>query len=202
MTSGTDDIMKDEGTAGDLAAMAPAPNAIYFYYIKRPVQTGAHDGAAEDARHTHGEIRAFLYNNKGNESITLALVHKLIRMVSDGDLIPVGYAMSDLAFRHRAKMLFVWDEENYTLEDVKFTFAGEMTNTNECQYMASPGNHPSFDDFTSVRVSSSFSYVHGTNKRLRADGRPLGPCAERFRVDFIPKPRGFIHDESATNIGP
>lgn len=204
MTTRGDESAKDEATAGELTTFAPAPNVIYFYYIKRPVEgSKAHDRPSENRRHKHGEIRVFLYHNRGNEPINPGLVNNLIKMVSDGDLIPAGYAVADLVLRHKGKMLFVWDEDGYTLEDVNFTFDSETTGKQECKYPPTAGTHPSFNDFTSVKISDSLSYVHGTNKRLRADGRPLGPCSERLQVRFTPAPKqGMVDDEAATNTGP
>ncbi len=197
-------VRNEEAASRSADLSAAAHQAIYLYYIQRPVRTEERDtGCEEGVRHHHGELRVFFYNNKRNEPIDAQLVQRLIDKVSEGDLITLGYAVDDLVLRQKGSMLFVWQEEGRELKEVEFIFNGELSGNMACRYTPTSGTHPSFDDFRSVKISSELSFVHGTNKRLRADGRPLGPCSEKLNVEFKTDPLlPRIHTESATNTGP
>jgi hypothetical protein len=168
------------------------PRYLYFYYLTPHSKTTRHE------RH-HGDLRVYFIDRRENPTpISEDYVHSLTREADQGLRPPCGFAVSDLTWRYRSRLLFILKDPNSS-----FSGAGGVKFINEDQ--PSPTVNHSFEDFQYISNSpgTEVSAIHCVNKRVHKDKKALGERSERFKLEFSFNTPGFLyHNENGTNTGP
>lgn len=192
--------MTDEGdqTAGaEMIQSGPAseipgsaPEFTYFYYIRKKPK---HSGAVDDLDHDDWDLRAFVEMRKSADDLDEQEIKELMTAADAGELHLRGTTMEEVVLKHRAYMLFVWEEAGRILKNVRFIFRDDPDL-----------EHQNFAEFSSTTLCKDVSVVSCVNTRKDRYGGPLGNKSEKFDVIFDTNPElpKGIHNENTTNTGP